>query len=874
MDIDSEPEVKPEELKTEEEKLEEKPMENLEEKETSEELEEKAEEEAENPEKEPDVSIPVSSNPGKVRITKMSMHGFKSFADRVQIPLPGGFNVVCGPNGSGKSNIIDAACFVLGTLSGKRLRAENFKDLVFKGGKSRSGSKEASVSVFLEREKDGKKDEFVITRKINSSGDTQYKLNGKTVTRRRVVDILGELGVHPDGHNIIMQGDVTQLIEMSSEERRTIIDEVAGIAEFDEKKEKAKLELDKVEQKLNEAEIILEERRKALAGLEEQRKHAQRYRELQEHLKKLSASIFKKTLTKKTESKEDIEKKLLEFSQKLMELDEKLKLAEVKLEEAEKEMSSLIKEAPQMDNSMAFELSRLRGEMERKLAEMEGKRREIRRVEETIEAMRRVGKGRAFDEIIKLKKPGVYGSLQELIFVPEKYRLAIEVALGSYAHDIVVDTDKTAEECILHLKQNRLGRATFIPLNKIRPKEGSIEGEGVIGNAINLIGFDAQFGNAVKFALGDTVIVENISIARSYIHKARIVSLDGDLIEKSGLMKGGFHEKKEAVDISSYSKERDNLIDEIDKSQDAAENLRKKLEELENRGKKSSTDLGKRFTDLEVKKTKLRVERESLFQKKMEHKEKQQELEVKRASFGAEVEGLAKSLEDFSDVKEFYDKDVSELKKGQDEARREIMSLGSPNLRAIEEYELVSRVYEDLRTRVETIRKEKDSVFAMVLKIEERRKGTFMKAFVAINENFSQIFGDLTDGGQASIRLENQEDIKSGLEIKARHKGRRVIFLDAMSGGEKAITALAFLFSVLMYKGAPFYLMDEVDAALDRKNCRRISELIAKFSENSQFIVISHNDSTITSAHHVYGVSMEDGASKVMAIELPPKSAA
>lgn len=832
-------------------------------------VEGKAEEGAVNEENGPVGDIEVSSNPGKVRITKISMHGFKSFADRVQIPLPGGFNVVCGPNGSGKSNIIDAACFVLGTLSGKRLRAENFKDLVFKGGKNRAGSKEASVSLFIERERDGKKEEFIITRKISASGETQYKLNGKTATRRKVIDVLADLGVHPDGHNIIMQGDVTQLIEMSEEERRTIIDEAAGIAEFDEKKEKAKLELDKVEQKLKEAEIILEERRKSLLALEEQRKHAQRYQELQIHLKMLSASIFKKTLEKKTEFKEDIDKKLLEFSQKILEFDEKLKVSESKLNEAEQEMSGMIKTAPQMDNSMAFELSRLRGEMERKLAEIEGKRREIRRVEETIESLKRLGKGKAYDEIMKLKKPGVFGTLQELIFAPEKYKVAIEVALGPASHDIVVDNDRTAEECITYLKQSKIGRASFIPLNKIRPKEGGVEGEGILGHAINLIGFDSQFANAVKFALGDTVIVENITIGRNYINQARIVSVEGDLIEKSGLMKGGHHEKRDSIEVSSYVKERDKLIDEIDKSQIDAEHIKKRLEEFENKGKRDSSDFGKKLADIEGRRAKIRSERETLFQKRAELKERQQELEVKRASFGAEMEGLEKSLEEFNDVSEFYDKDVPVLKKEQEEARNEIMKLGSPNLRALEEYELVSRVYEDLKIRVETIRKEKDSVLAMVIKIEERRRETFMKAFNSINENFSKIFSDLTEGGQASILLETPDDITSGLVIKARQKGKREIYLDAMSGGEKTMTALSFLFSVLMYKGAPFYLMDEVDAALDKKNCRKISEVVAKFSADSQFIVISHNDATITSANHVYGVSMEDGVSKVIALELP-----
>ena len=143
-----------------------------------------------------------------------------------------------------------------------------------------------------------------------------------------------------------------------------------------------------------------------------------------------------------------------------------------------------------------------------------------------------------------------------------------------------------------------------------------------------------------------------------------------------------------------------------------------------------------------------------------------------------------------------------------------------------------------------------------------------MTAFERVNENFKNIFNELT-GGEGSLELEVPDDIRSGLIIKARPKGKKALNLDSMSGGEKTLTALSFLFAVQRYKPAPFYILDEIDAALDKINTKKISELISNQSKNAQFIVITHNDTTMRLADNVYGVSMEDGVSKVMGIKMP-----
>ncbi|MDP2750785.1 MAG: AAA family ATPase, partial [Nanoarchaeota archaeon] len=196
------------------------------------------------------------------KINKLVMQGFKSFADRTELLFGDKFNVVLGPNGSGKSNVIDALCFVLGKSSSKSLRAEKSANLIYNGGKTRTPAKQGEVSIFFDNAKKTfpiDEEEVKITRIVKQNGQSVYKINNKTRTRQEVVDLLSISKINPDGHNIILQGDIVHFIEMSTTERRQIIEEISGISVYEEKKQKALKEIERVEEKLKEAEIILSE---------------------------------------------------------------------------------------------------------------------------------------------------------------------------------------------------------------------------------------------------------------------------------------------------------------------------------------------------------------------------------------------------------------------------------------------------------------------------------------------------------------------------------------------------------------------------------------------------------------------------------------
>jgi len=158
----------------------------------------------------------------------------------------------------------------------------------------------------------------------------------------------------------------------------------------------------------------------------------------------------------------------------------------------------------------------------------------------------------------------------------------------------------------------------------------------------------------------------------------------------------------------------------------------------------------------------------------------------------------------------------------------------------------------------------------MIEKIEEKRREVFNKCLQAVSNEFHKMFHEMTGGG-ASLSLEDPNNLESGLVIQVNFADKRPLNIDSLSGGEKALTALAFMFAIQRYKPAPFYILDEVDAALDKQNSIRIAELIKKLSRDSQFIAISHNDQTLKYGDVIYGCSMVEGESKIIGLEMPKR---
>ena len=238
------------------------------------------------------------------KIEKIKMKDFKSFRNAI-IPFVDGFTSVVGPNGSGKSNLNDAIMFVLGEGSMKSLRAGRLTDLVHHSSKSG----EAEVVIDL---RDGK-EKCTVSRSIDKKGSSVYRLNGKRTTRTDLLELLTTMSIPPEGYNIIMQGDVMSIINMTPKQRRELIDDISGIAEYNQKKDKALRELEKVDAKIQEANIILYERGGYLKEIKKERDEARRYKRFEDMSKELKHAIIHAELT-------DVEAKYKESTELVTEL--------------------------------------------------------------------------------------------------------------------------------------------------------------------------------------------------------------------------------------------------------------------------------------------------------------------------------------------------------------------------------------------------------------------------------------------------------------------------------------------------------------------------------------------------------------------------
>jgi len=268
------------------------------------------------------------------KINRLTIHGFKSFAHKTDIPFNNEFNCILGPNGSGKSNIGDAICFVLGRISAKSMRAEKASNLIFNGGKSKKPGNAGIVEMAFCNENKifpFEDKEVVIGRTITKTGSSIYKINGKKKTRSEIMDLMAHARINPDGYNIILQGDITRFVTMSSLERRKIIEGISDVAIYDEKKHKADLELNKVEEKLNSAAIILKERKTYLKELKKDRDQALQFKEVKDNIDSHKATYLhlqiqekETTHAKHLEEVQKHENKLKEAEERVQELREQI----------------------------------------------------------------------------------------------------------------------------------------------------------------------------------------------------------------------------------------------------------------------------------------------------------------------------------------------------------------------------------------------------------------------------------------------------------------------------------------------------------------------------------------------------------------------
>ena len=828
-------------------------------------------------------------------IQKLYLRGFKSFQRQTAIPFFPGLTAIVGSNGSGKSNIMDAMRFVMGRRS-SQLRAEKMSQLIFNGGEDGTPSDAAVVRLHLDNS-DGRfdpaleedSDEVVIGRKVKRNGYSTYRFQNNNCKRSKIDEVLGLAGVSESGHHFIRQGEVTEIVEETPVERRKVIDRISGIESYEQKKQKSLDELEEVEDKLREFEIKEELKKERLEKLREEKEAAEKLEKLQNRKRRLKYSVLearKEALEKDIEGlgETDKEKEIEEKEEDLEEIDKELEELEKEKEEIEEKITS------EKDSNIVKELERIKGKIERKKDKIDSKRDKIENIESLLEEYEKIsnysGKNRAVKKILDQGFEGVHGTVGQLLHYDDRFSVAMETAMGGRIDNVVVDSRDVASKCINFLKNNKIGRATFLPMDKVSSRSRSSSSKravrmaGVIDFAMNLVDFDDQYQKVMSHVLGDTLVCDNLKALKS-AGRVRAVSLDGDIMRKGGSMTGGRSKRKRSKRRSSSKssinpekkkKQKERLKDEIEdlkKDIGTLNSLYEDKKEEEEQQSQVSEELKERRKDIKKKVKEKREERKELAEEVNRLERKIGSVRKKRAKFEGELENVKEELEQYEDDDfEREEGRVSDLKRKRTNTVKKINRLGNVNMRAIEEFKEFKEEYDEFKDQINEIRNEKEEIESIIADIEAKKKEKFMAAMEKVSDRFGEIFEKLFEGGKAYLELENEGDIDSGLLLRARPPNKDPHTIDSLSGGEKTLTAIAFIFAIQDYDPSPFYLMDEIDAALDEKNSGKLSGLIRDYAKDSQVIMVSHNEQTVRHAERAYGVSMQEGVSKIRSIEL------
>ena len=298
------------------------------------------------------------------------------------------------------------------------------------------------------------------------------------------------------------------------------------------------------------------------------------------------------------------------------------------------------------------------------------------------------------------------------------------------------------------------------------------------------------------------------------------------------------------------------------------EGLKEQIEVIEEKlGKllKERDDINNDLIELEKQKHIKTTDIERIAEQIESFKARRRELEPQMDTAHEALENAGVEISKLEPVDLSIDEITSKIQR----LERRMEELGDVNMRALAAYEEVLARQEELKLQIETLSKERKEILDRMNGYEQLKKETFMKTYNNINENFKEVFHQLSEG-EGELKLENPDDpLSGGLTIEAQPRDKKLQRLESMSGGEKSLTALAFVFAIQRYMPAPFYAFDEVDASLDTMNVERIAQMVQNQSKDTQFIVVSHRKPMIESANRTIGVTQkEKGITRVTGIKL------
>lgn len=746
-------------------------------------------------------------------LKKIELRGFKSFADKTIIEFPNQrsghvITGVVGPNGSGKSNVADSIRWVLGEQSVKMLRGKKAQDVIFAGTDKKARLSSAEVFLYLDNT-DGKTDidmsEIVIGRRLFRNGESEYLINHKVARLADVNLLLARAHFGHRTYSIIGQGMIDSFITASASERQELLEEAAGVKEFQMKKHDSINKLSSSLKNLEQVQALLSEIQPRLRNLTRQVKRLERKEQLATELSRVLKQYYRSKWQSFQKSLDAINKQL------------------------EEEQEAFLKQKKEADD-------------------LQAKWQKTALSESVSSAFKRL---------------------------QEDYEKILSKRNSLFEKELSIKNQLLAEE--------RLAATT--------------KGPGIDASSISQM---ADHLKVTKALLGKITDVKTIEELNEIQYELSAVSKTTDsllgIFEKS---KPGKSKKANDLgkELDALTKDQAKLGQELVANQGKIDELKKDEEnknkqiielqgELQSKQQKLNT-AGGRVNELKIEKARLDAKMEDLV---MEFKDE-----------NLSVETISKKV-DLSDIDEDQSKqEISRLK-------HQLELIGGIDNETMDEYHETKKRFDFLTKEVDDSRTAITGFEKIIVELDEKIHKDFSKAFVEINKLFIKYFKVLFGGGNASLKKlapveqdkkttinedgeevldEEQVDepandqtkklltkfskrsLSGGIDVKATPPGKKLTGINMLSGGEKALTAIALICAIIANRPSPFVVLDEVDAALDEANSERYASILADLSGKTQFIVVTHNRATMLQAKILYGISMGgDGVSRLLSVDI------
>ena len=800
---------------------------------------------------------------------KIQLNGFKSFADKTNFMIEDGLTGIVGPNGCGKSNIVESLRWVMGETSAKSMRGSGMEDVIFSGTSNRPQKNISEVSITIDNSrKEGQGqfvdlDEIQIKRKIERDKGSKYFMNGKEVRAKDAQTFFADLSTGAHSPSMISQGRIGMIVTAKPSERKSVLEEAAGISGIHMRRHEAETRLNAAENNLKRADELKRQQEKLLDNLKKQAEEATKYREISEKIKSSEAALYYLKIQNIEKEKGQLKDQSTNINTQISTLKNSIDSTNTLLQEENKRLQPL--KDKKIENlsklqKINLEITNLQKEEERIKDLYKKIQNNLKTIDSDLEREKSISLDASLNEKRMLEeKNELLKTEKELFEIENKSKLDLDLS-SRKLNDLKNKLDNLISEIGTYIETDRkLSKEIFEELKKL----------------VNMI-TSSQEEYAIYFGKNETIKSDSIK------RKERISNIDQELENWKDLK---LNSEKMILELTDRRKKLNIELEENQKNPERiAINKGQNLQNLENT-KKQSEELEVEISSAENKYNSINEELKSL-------QEKFAVLRENKARFEATVEGIDQrkmdliyivkkelkieninnlfSITGFSDPEKLpsideQENNLLELKKSRE-------ALGSVNLRADLETEkfkvTIKKMEDDRADLVSAIIKLKSSINELNQKGRER----LLDAFSKINKKFNEVYVKLFNGGSAKLELVDSEDpLEAGLEMLVSPPGKRLQSITLLSGGEQALTALSLVFAIFLTNPSPICVLDEVDAPLDDANVTRFCSLLEELSTitKTKFIIITHHALTMSKMNRLYGVTMpEKGISKLVAVNL------